>query len=77
VSPSRASVANAVKPAPETAGPEFRLNGIIYNEARPIAIVNGLTVRVGDEVNGATVISIERDRVTLSSNAQSKTLYSR
>jgi HD-like signal output (HDOD) protein len=76
-SPSRAVVANPVKaPRPETAGPEFRLNGIIYNEARPIAIVNGLTVRVGDEVNGATVLSIERDRVTLWSNAQSKTLYS-
>jgi HD-like signal output (HDOD) protein len=76
VSPSRAA-ANAVKPAPETAGLEFRLNGIIYNEARPIAIVNGLTVRVGDEVNGATVLSIERDRVTLLSNAQPKILYSR
>jgi hypothetical protein len=39
--------------------------------------VNGLAVRVGDEVNGATVVSIERDRVMLWNKGQPKTLYAR
>ncbi len=53
--------------------PEFRLNGLIYTVARPVAIVNGQTVHVGDRVNGATVVGINRMLVTLQINGQRKT----
>jgi MSHA biogenesis protein MshK len=52
--------------------PEFRVSAIIYT-ARPAAIVNGETVNVGDEVEGATVVGIGRTTVTLQVNGQRKT----
>ena len=57
----------------EKAWPNFRLNGIIYTVARPVAIVNGQTVSVGDKVSGATVVGIDRTQVTLQLNGQRKT----
>ncbi len=53
---------------------EFHLNGIIYTSTRPSAIVNGQTVQVGHEVNGATVVGITQTTVTLQINGQRKTL---
>jgi putative nucleotidyltransferase with HDIG domain len=70
------TAANAPPPtlAPEAkAQPEFRLNGIIYTVARPVAIVNGQTVCVGDKVSGATVVGIDQTHVTLQINGQRKT----
>jgi hypothetical protein len=60
-------------PPKESAPPDFRLNGIIYTVARPAAILNGETVHVGDQVNGATVISIGQIDVTLQINGLRKT----
>jgi hypothetical protein len=54
--------------------PQFRLNGIIYTPALPSAIVNGVTVHVGDSVDGATVMSITPKHVNLQINGQRKTL---
>jgi biotin carboxyl carrier protein len=64
-------------PAPSVAPlgeapPDFRLNGIIYSSV-PSAIVNGRMVKVGDQVNGATVVAIEQTNVTLQVNGQRKT----
>jgi HD-like signal output (HDOD) protein len=52
--------------------PEFRVSAIIYT-ARPAAIVNGETVNVGDQVDGATVVGIGRTTVSLQINGQRKT----
>jgi len=52
-------------PSDENGRPNFRLNGIIYTANRPVAIVNGQTVFVGDWVGGATVTAIGRTNVTL------------
>jgi type II secretory pathway component PulC len=49
----------------EKAHGNFRLNGIIYTVARPVAIVNGQTVCVGDQVGGATIVGIDQTQVTL------------
>jgi hypothetical protein len=57
----------------EKAWPSFRLNGIIYTVTRPVAIMNGQTVYVGDRVSGATVVDIDRTQVTLQINGQRKT----
>jgi hypothetical protein len=64
---------SASLPAKEIPPPDFRLSGIIYSVGRPSAIVNGETVYVGDEVNGATIIKIRQTTVTLRINGQSKT----
>jgi HD-like signal output (HDOD) protein len=67
-----ATIANV--PSPSVAPkPDFRLNGIFYNAVQPSAIVNGTTVNIGDQVNGATVVAIERTKVTLLINGQRKT----
>jgi hypothetical protein len=59
--------------AQEKPVPEFRLNAIFYTAVRPTAILNGETVTVGDELNGATVVAITRTTVTLLVNGQRKT----
>lgn len=72
----QATITNVPSPSlaqPEKPLPDFRLNGIIYTVARPSAIVNGHPVYVGDQVNGATVLSIGRADVTLQINGQLKT----
>jgi HD-like signal output (HDOD) protein/CheY-like chemotaxis protein len=73
---SQATVTNVPPPSlppKESAPPAFRLNGIIYTVARPSAILNGQTVHVGDEVSGATVVSIRQTDVTLQINGLRKT----
>ena len=59
---------------PEQTLPSFRLTGFSYGVSNPSAIVNGKTVYVGDDVNGATVISIGRGEVTLEINGDRKTV---
>jgi HD-like signal output (HDOD) protein len=58
---------------PEKKPQVFRINGIIFNSSQPSAIVNGQTVTVGDEVDGATVVSISRTTVTLQVDGARKT----
>ncbi len=61
-------------PSPVKTAPAFRLNGIFYTATNPSAIVNGETVMVGGKINGATVISISRDQVTLDIRGERKTI---
>jgi HD-like signal output (HDOD) protein len=60
-------------PPKETAAPEFRLSGIFYTVASPSAILNGKTVYVGEQINGATVISIRQTSVTLEIDGKRRT----
>ncbi len=46
--------------------PVYNLSGIVYNDQRPLAIINNRTVSVGDKINGATVVEILKKEVTLS-----------
>ncbi|MDP3730428.1 MAG: general secretion pathway protein GspB [Candidatus Omnitrophota bacterium] len=48
--------------------PSLVLNGIMYTEVRPKAIINGTVVREGDVISGATVTSITRKNVLLKYN---------
>jgi HD-like signal output (HDOD) protein/ActR/RegA family two-component response regulator len=71
--PQHVTATNAPPATPATeekARPDFRLNGIIYTVARPVAIVNGQTVCVGDSVSGATIAAIDRNFVTLQINGR-------
>ena len=46
--------------------PRFSINAIFVSDERRLAIINGERVQVGDRVSGATVVSIEKEQVTLS-----------
>jgi type II secretory pathway component PulC len=50
-----------------TAGPKlsWTLKGIVYNPSRPLAFINGMRVGIGDTVNSAKVITIDKTKVTL------------
>ena len=48
----------------------LQLSGIIWDAQNPLAIINGGTVRVGDEVGGYYVVEITPDHVAVSDGAQ-------
>jgi hypothetical protein len=52
-------------PAPAAPAPAFALQAVADQDGQPVAIVNGQLVRVGDLVNGARVLRIEREEVEL------------
>lgn len=52
----------------ETHPPDFILNGVMYVEGTPQAIINGHILQVGDSMSGATVLSIDKDYVLLNIN---------
>ena len=70
------AVAPLIVPSPYSLAAQskspYKINGIIFG-ARPFAIVNGQTVRPGDEVDGATVIAITPTSVTLQTSEERKT----
>jgi len=69
-------VAPLVVPSPNSLAAQnkspYKISGIIYS-AHPFAIVNGQTVKPGDEVDGATVIAISPTSVTLQTSEERKT----
>ncbi len=45
--------------------PSIQLAGIFYNDARPLASVNGKIRRVGDTISGAKIIRIDRTQIVV------------
>lgn len=43
----------------------YTLNGILFDESNPTAVINGKIVRRGDNINNARVINIDKNQVTL------------
>ncbi len=76
--------AAAPAPAPVVAAPakpvepawpaNLKLTGIFFRKTNPLALINGKTVGVGDEIDGIRVGKIESDRVTLEWNGKVKEL---
>ena len=73
------------KPAPEPptktaaaaaapAWPDLKLQGIFYRLQNPTARLNGQNVSANQVIDGAKVVAIERDSVTLEFNGETKTL---
>jgi len=52
------------------AAPRYVVNAIIVSPERRVAIVNGQRVGVGESVDNATVISIERQQLVLETNGR-------
>lgn len=75
------ALADEPEPAPEPAPrrrseprDDHRLEGIVWSESSPMAIVSGQIVGVGDHVNGAEVTAIAQDSVTLNVSGSERTL---
>jgi len=54
----------------KVASPRFAVNAIIVSDDRRVAIVNGRRVGIGGSIDGATVISIDRDQLVLTKNGK-------
>lgn len=50
-------------PPPPGLLPALNLNGIVYDEERPYAIINNKVLLKGDTIEGATLMEINRDNV--------------
>jgi len=54
--------------------PRWKLSGIVYNSIKPLAIINGKSVTVGQKVGNATVVEIGQKSVTLDHSGTKVTL---
>lgn len=54
--------------------PDFVLNGIMYLQERPRAIINGNVIGLGESVSGARIDAINKDNVVLNYNGAEITL---
>ena len=54
--------------------PTWELSGIVYHPSRPLAVINKKTVTVGDTVDRATVVGIDRREVTIRFEGRNVTL---
>jgi hypothetical protein len=62
------------QPAGPRPFPELKLQGIYYRLRDPSVMINGQTLEIGDVVENARVIRIERKEVTLELDGQQKVL---
>lgn len=63
------------KPVKKKVSPELKLQGIIWDENQPNAIINGEIVEKGDQILGYTVHEVRKDRVVLERNGRQKVLW--
>ena len=54
--------------------PKLKLQGIVFREPRPSALINGRTYFIGDEVEGARVFSVGPTNAVVEFQGQYKTL---
>jgi hypothetical protein len=54
--------------------PQLKLNGIFYRPSNPSAIINGRLINKGDIIEGAKIISIDRNAVTVEFSNQTRIL---
>ena len=52
------------------AAPRLQLNAIIVSDERKLAIIDGKRLRVGDDIGGATLVSISKNEVELERGGQ-------
>jgi hypothetical protein len=71
---SNGSPSSAAAPALARPFPRLKLQGILFSEKRPQAMINDNVCSVGDEVDGARVVKIERRQVVVSWDGREKAL---
>jgi len=62
------------KPAEPSWAIGLKLSGIFFRQTNPLALINGKTVGVGDDIDGIRVTKIESDRVTVEWDGKTKEL---
>lgn len=63
-----------VAPPPPSPPPSAVVSLILVNSGRKMAIINGSPVKEGDVINAGRVVKIEKDRVLLEYNKESRWL---
>ncbi|MCL5269641.1 MAG: hypothetical protein M1457_03585 [bacterium] len=65
------------RPAPSEAPAAslWRLEGIFYDEANPLAVIDDNIVKIGSRVGGASVVEIRRDCVVLEQGGSRRELH--
>ncbi len=72
--PFRTYLANRRGGNASSAQKSWNVKGIVFNPANPLAFVNSKSVRVGDTVDDARVVAIDRKTVTLDYRGREFTL---
>lgn len=73
--PAEKPVTVAVEGAAPSGSPTLRLQGIYYRRSNPSAMINGHSAFLGDEVDGARVVAIERTSVIVEFKGQKQVLH--
>lgn len=55
----------SVGSAPILVSGDLSLSGIIWDAKKPLCLIDGKVVKVGDEISGAKVLEIAKDSVTI------------
>lgn len=63
--PTKPTSLAAPEPAQVESGPRWRLQSTLVADSRRLAVINGRTVSVGEQVDGATLRDVRREGVTL------------
>ncbi len=71
--PAAPAAATAVEPA-KAEFPNLKLQGIFFRASNPSAMINAKTFYVGDKIQGAKVLSITQDTVTMEFSGQTSEL---
>jgi len=68
------SQAPSQKQTPLQKKSRFILSGILYSKESPLAIINGQTLKIGEEIEGAKILDIKEDKVVIGKNSKKITL---
>ena len=71
--PRFTSVRNAQQGIAE-ANDTFELRAILFDNIKPLVNINGLIIAIGENLNGHTLIKVERDFATIEHNGQQQEL---
>jgi MSHA biogenesis protein MshK len=72
--PPTARATSSYVPAKKRQGPRWVLNSTLISSDRRTAVINDRVVAQGDQINGATVVSIQPSAVRLRDNGREVTL---
>ena len=71
------TVTNQLAKATPAKPPKIKLQGIVFREKNPSALINGQTYYVGDRVEGVEILAVSRQFVTMKFADETRTLVLR
>lgn len=54
----------------ESSSNTLSLKGILWDVQKPLALINGMTVKIGDKVGNCVIVSIKQDKVILNDGSK-------